>query len=155
MSDRRPYVTLFLLLVLPAVPACSGRGQAVGEVEGTVLWNKRPLKNVQVQFLPDVEKGTTGPRSTAMTDDEGRYALVFDDDQPGAVVGYHRVLLLEIGDDPDRDRKAAENRKDRKARPKQKPSGSVLIPDKYRRVATTPLKHEVQPGKQTIDFNLP
>jgi hypothetical protein len=144
----------FLTVALLAVPACGSMMDPVSEVQGTVLWHKKPLKNVQIQFYPDTDQGTSGPRSTAVTDDQGHYTLSFDDDQPGAVVGHHKVLMFEMDEDLDRDRRAA----DRHARPKgtsSRPAGLPSLPANYKRVATTPLKREVKPGTQTIDFNLP
>ncbi len=144
---------VFLALVLLAVPACGGKD--VAEVEGTVLFNKKPVKNVLIEFLPDVEHGTRGPRSTAITDDQGHYSLHFDDLQPGAVVGHHRVVMLELDDDPDRDRKGEGHRPDAKAGSTERPANRALLPASYKKATSTPLKRELQPGKQTIDFNLP
>jgi hypothetical protein len=146
---------VLLGLILSAAAACGGKGVSVSEVEGTVLWNKKPLKNVEVQFLPDSELGTTGPRSTAITDDQGHYNLSFDDDKPGAVVGHHRVLLLEMDEDADREGKGAGRRGDRNARSRQQPTNKPVLPERYKKAATTPLKREVRTGKQTIDFDLP
>jgi hypothetical protein len=155
MSNRSsPNRVILLTLFLLAAPACNGGGVALSEVEGTVLWKKKPLRNVQVQFLPDVETGTHGPRSTGITDDQGHYTLFLDDEQPGAVVGHHRVLLFEIGNDPIRDRKTAE-RRDPKARSGSGPVGLGPLLDRYHKAATTPLKREVRSGKQIIDFDLP
>jgi hypothetical protein len=141
----------FLLL---AAPACNGSDVALSEVEGTVLWKKQPLRNVQVQFLPDVEAGAHGPRSTGFTDDQGHYTLYLDDEQPGAVIGRHRVLVFEIGDDQNRDRRSAERNHSRtKSSPKAAGLGHLL--DAYGKAATTPLKREVRSGKQTIDLDLP
>jgi hypothetical protein len=145
---------VFLAFLLLAVPACGDRSITVGEVEGTLRWNKKPMKNVQVQFIPDVKEGSNAPRSTAVTDDQGHYTLYLDDGQPGAVVGNHSVLLFEIGNDPDRDRNAAEARHAKaKSRPTQASPGHLL--DRYNKAATTPLKREVYSGKQTINLDLP
>jgi hypothetical protein len=106
---------------------------------------------VEVQFLPDIEKQTAGPRSTAVTDDQGHYTLYFDDDQPGAVVGYHRVLIVETDDGAPRGRKGEGHR----ARAIPQTVAHTIVPDQYKKAATTPLKTEIREGTQVINFDLP
>ena len=142
----------FLLLVLPG---CSGEAVQTAEVEGTILWNKKPLKNVEVQFLPDVEMQTRGPRSTAITDEQGRYTLYFDDDQPGAVVGHHLIVLNEIDEDMPRSRKGEGRSPGARGASNRQPASHMRIPDKYKIARTTPLKQQVQAGPQVINFDLP
>ncbi|MBA4065015.1 MAG: hypothetical protein C0501_15140 [Isosphaera sp.] len=80
--------------LLALLTGCGGPGTA--EVEGTVRMGGRPLEGVRVEFLPDPEKGTSGPRSTGVTDADGRFRLVCENQQPGAVVGTHRVLVTDL-----------------------------------------------------------
>jgi hypothetical protein len=112
----------------------------VGEVEGTVRLKGAALTNVVVEFLPDPEKQTTGPRSTAVTDAQGRYRLRCDDQRNGAVVGWHRVVLI----DPEEERPA--QGQTRKSPPR--------VPSQYASAAGTPLRKEVKSGTQTIDLDL-
>jgi hypothetical protein len=139
---------LCLPLLALAIPACAGSHPEPADVEGTVLWHKKPLPNVEIQFVPDSLKGTSGPRSTAVTDEQGRYFLLFDDDQPGAVVGRHRVVLIENGP-VERGGKG----KERVAR--KKATNQPTIGSEYSKTATTPLGRDVVSGKQRIDFDLP
>jgi hypothetical protein len=135
---------------------CSGK-PPLSEVEGTVTWNSAPLPGITVQFIPDADKGTSGPRSTAVTDDEGHFTLVCEDSRPGAVIGHHRVILMDSGDpggavrQRDPRQRAAGSNGDSSGRPRN----LVNLPDRYKSPVTTPIRREVGPGKQTIELKLP
>lgn len=118
-------------------------------VEGVVTSSGKPLTGVEVSFLPDPERGNSGPRSVAYTDEHGRYKLWCERvDKEGAVVGPHRVCVI----DPAAVASLAEN-----PRP-----GAISLrivqlrvsPD-YGNATRTPLRVEVVPGQQRLDFNLP
>ncbi len=144
---------LFLALLALAIPACGGSSPGeVAEVEGTVLWHKKPLPNVQVQFHPDNSRGTVGLRSCAVTDEQGHFVLAFDDGRPGAVVGQHRVLLIET-DEAVRGGKGNEHAG--VAGSRQNRTTRQIVGPAYSKIATTPLRREVTPGKQTINLDLP
>src|SRR5262245_54429173 len=64
-------------------------------VEGAVTRAGRPLANIQVVFLADVEAGTQGPRASGITDQAGRYRLRTVNGDEGAVMGHHRVRLVD------------------------------------------------------------
>lgn len=91
---------LRIRVAILAVLLASGCGERVpmGEVEGVLTKNGKPLAGVQVQFLPDPESGTRGPRSVGFTDAEGRYRLRCDDGKPGAIAGTHVVCLLDAAE---------------------------------------------------------
>ena len=78
--------------LLVALAGCS-RGPQFAEVEGAVTRGGTPLKNVRVEFWPNSD----GPKSTAVTDDNGRYVLKSEDGTtPGAVVGSHKVVVKDL-----------------------------------------------------------
>src|SRR5262245_36844441 len=89
---RWRYVLLCPLLCLAA---CSA-GPPFAEVSGVVKLDGVPMPEALVEFLPDPERGTHGPRSSGRTDAEGRFRLVCDDEREGAVVGFHRVLVQDV-----------------------------------------------------------
>jgi hypothetical protein len=126
-----------------------GSGYRVGEVEGVVKAGGKPVPHLRVQFMPDPEKGTKGPISTGTTDEEGCFSLVCADKRPGAVVGWHRVVITDLGV---RTFKTVKD-DDGKAGPKGKPQ-AAHVPDKYTSVAQTPLNVEVKPEKQEMTFDL-
>src|SRR5262245_57479367 len=127
-----------VLVALLGVAGCS-RSPTFAEVEGTVKVNGRPLPNVVVQFLPDPQKDTRGPSSSAVTDGQGRYRLRCNAEQEGAIVGWHRVVI----EDPDEERPSQ----------RQTARKEPRVPARYTR-ASTDLQKEVKAGKQTIDLNL-
>jgi hypothetical protein len=134
---------------------CGNSGAPLGEVEGTVSLGGRPLANVVVEFIPDAEQGTTGPRSSAVTDAQGFFVLQCEDQRPGAVVGHHRVVVRATG------RSAAQvqrdPRRDREHEPASNPDApkdGPRLPREYRSAASTPLRKEVEPGKQRIELTL-
>jgi hypothetical protein len=135
-------------------------------VEGTVTKGGRPLANVQVTFWPDSEAGTQGPRSSAKTDEAGHYRLRSDNGDDGAAIGTHRVCLLDISVLPSRltrargrlrteeDKELSEKMKEF-LKEKEPASVSPRVPPRYTRPDKTPLRAEVRPGPQTLDFNVP
>ena len=80
---------LLCIMSLGAVSGCN-RGPQFGEVSGTVTLNGKPLSDLEVVFLPD-PKDTSGPTSTAYTNEKGHYQLVTNKGQRGAVVGTQRL----------------------------------------------------------------
>lgn len=60
----------------------------LGKVTGKVTLDGQPLKNARVQFTPD-----TSRPSGAVTDDQGQYELIFNENLKGAAVGKHKVRI--------------------------------------------------------------
>src|SRR5260370_20898566 len=85
-----------LLVILAAV--CVGCGKPsppkIVEVNGIIRMDGRPLKGVEVRFIP--KSDDFGPEYTAagVTDEAGRFQLHCKD-QPGALACANQVLLLE------------------------------------------------------------
>jgi len=74
---------------MSVLPGCGQSDVPLGKVKGTVSIEGSPASNVLVTFSP--EEG--GRPSTATTDSEGRYELVYSTTSMGATVGRHRVTL--------------------------------------------------------------
>src|SRR5437763_10484127 len=74
---------------------CSDQPQLV-PVSGKLTLNGKPLGNVKVDFHPDPDKGTRGPGSTGTTDANGNFTLTFAPDKPGAIAGFHRIILTDL-----------------------------------------------------------
>jgi hypothetical protein len=93
-----PVLGAAALLVVPA--GCS-RSKYVS-VSGVVTVNGKPYKNAVVSFQPmgTAKNPEPGQGSSALTDENGRYTLVTNDGQPGALVGKHRVRIQTKRDDP-------------------------------------------------------
>lgn len=144
---RRAAFGLALALV---VAGCGGRQWAA--VEGVVTLDGRPLADVEVQFIPDVTQGATGPPASAYTDKDGRYRIAATD-KGGVVVGKHRVRVNDAtvmvpGGGADAESGAAG------------PVGAPKpprnrVPAPYSDAARSPLGAvEVRPGTQTHDLDL-
>src|SRR4051794_33074290 len=74
------------------------KGVPVAEVSGIVKMDGKPVPNVKIMFMPDPQKGTAGPFSAGLSDDEGHFKLTCEDERSGAVVGWHKVVLLNSGE---------------------------------------------------------
>jgi hypothetical protein len=90
------HVTRAIIVLSLAALLTGCGGPSLVEVEGMVTLNGKPLDNVRVEFLPDPEKQTTGPRSTGVTDAQGRFKLICENQKSGAVIGTHRVLITDL-----------------------------------------------------------
>jgi hypothetical protein len=84
-----------LALSLVSVAGCGDSGRKIVPVSGTVTFNGQPAKNVIVSFQPLSEKVDDNPGrgSSAYTDDNGHYVLIYDGEKPGALTGKHRVRI--------------------------------------------------------------
>jgi hypothetical protein len=97
---RSPYIVIGLVLV---APGCS-KPYRLAPVSGKVTLNGKPLANAWVHFAPVASAGKSDPGPTAhgQTNAEGTYTLHVRPEQPGAVVGKHRVVIsLVVGGSTD------------------------------------------------------
>jgi hypothetical protein len=142
-SGRRALAGFTVLGVL-ALYGC-GRGPALTEVKGTVLFNGKPFGNAMVEFLPDPAEGTVGPRSIGTTDKDGHCELTSDDQRKGAVIGKHRVLVrdLKVYEGLPKGREGA-----------NMPLKPGRIAAKYADSANTPLRIEVKADGQPITLTV-
>jgi hypothetical protein len=120
---------------------CGSAGKMV-PVTGVVTLDGKPLANAHVVFQPEAAQGSSNPGigSFGVTGPDGRYTLrAFDTEQPGAVVGKHRVdINLKVESD---DRPSA-------GRPPPK-----MLPAKYNRQSE--LQFKVEPsGTSAANFDL-
>jgi hypothetical protein len=122
---RLAYVVVLSGLMLGAT-GCGSNGDRpeLGMVSGTVMLDGKPLPDVIVVFKP--EKGRA---STATTDDEGHYQLVYRHGVNGAKIGPHVVSFEYPLDEP-----------------------GPALPDKY--TSKSELKEEVSAGANEINFDL-
>ena len=62
-------------------------------VTGRVVVNGQALAAGTIHFFPDESRGTSGPMSTGVLQNDGSYALRGPGQHVGAMVGNHRVYL--------------------------------------------------------------
>ena len=125
----------------------------MAEVQGLVTLNGKALPQVRVQFMPD--KRTVGPTSVGATDENGRFTLLCADERPGAVIGWHRVVITDMRVLlPRTPRQGRRDDFDKEARPKQPVEQPSRVPEKYTTIRQTPLMVEVKAGKQEFEVDL-
>jgi hypothetical protein len=122
-----------------------GRSVTLGEVEGTVRLDGQPVGQVFVVFIPEDPQE---PQSTGVTDAEGRFKLRCNNAHSGAVVGPHRVTLVDAAVAPG-GRKRDDEPEEGSARPTSR------VPEVYSRVDRTPLRQTVSAGKQSVSIDIP
>ena len=146
MARRLVRVIALLSAAYLIGPAVSGCGQSipVAEVDGLLLIHGKPGNKMRIEFIPDIDKGTKGPASTAETDSQGRFVLELKErdstaPRPGALIGWHRVVLSDL--------QLAES-----ATGKGVP---IRVEKEYTLPGSTPIVQEVKEGRQMIEIKIP
>jgi hypothetical protein len=124
-----------------------GGGPTVTEVEGTITGpDGKPMPDVLVQFNPDANTKSKVLASSAVSDTNGRYALTCDNGKPGAVLGPHKIVLIDnaLGNEEEPDAKKGQSPVKRKNR----------VPQVYLSPVSTPLQTVVEPGKKVYDLKI-
>lgn len=135
------HVQRLSFLLVPAIAlGCGGGGPGdypdMGSVTGTVTMDDKPLASAIITFSP----GDGTRQSTALTDEDGCYELIYSMDVNGAKAGEHTVRISTYkppGPDMNGDFAAAT---------------PDSVPMKYN--SKSELKKTVEAGSQTIDFEL-
>ena len=144
----RSTCTLIILnLSILLLNGCGGSSDQpeLGEVTGTITFNKQPLVGVAVVFQPE-----NGRPARGMTNAEGKYELTYIRQTKGSKVGPNRVEIApsEEGEEEE----AALGGEEADSSAKISKSGKPTIPARYN--VRSELKVEVKPGKNTFDFDL-
>ena len=128
---------------LAAVTLLAGCGEDLPElvnVTGTVTMDGKPLANATVIFEPENDRASQG-----VTDEQGRYELLYKVGAPGAVVGKHtvRISKYEGGGEGEEEEEDAATMDEE----------SSLVPAAYNEQSE--LTADVKPDKEDgYDFNL-
>jgi hypothetical protein len=123
------------VLVSMLVVGCSGGRSDLADVNGLVTLDGQPLPMATVVFQPD----SAGPASYGLTDDQGRYKVMYDVGRTGAVIGMHTVKISTYQEkDPDADPPIA--------------AAPEILPARYNK--TSELRAQVTDGVNEIDFPL-
>ena len=91
MVDQKLLALGFIMISLAG---CGGAGKdmpKLGTVTGTVTLDGQPLKGAKVQFVPNDSRP-----SGAITDDQGKYQLIFNENTNGAAVGKHTFVFRSV-----------------------------------------------------------
>jgi hypothetical protein len=83
--------------VCALLSGCNSKSYDLAPVSGVVTLEGKPIPGTLVNFQPSAKDGLTpGPGSTGRCDESGRYVLKTIRDEPGAVVGTHRVRIYSF-----------------------------------------------------------
>jgi hypothetical protein len=140
------------LLLAALACGCGPPRVTFAPVEGTVTRDGKPAPKVKVIFFADGD--TVGPQVSGLTDDKGHFHLRKDDQQDGAPIGHHRVCLVELSG-PSPPPRSPLRAKGLPSPDTRRPADAPRFPREYASPGETPLRAEVRPGPQTIDFQLP
>lgn len=94
---KTPAFVLFsAVMMIGAIGCGSGVSDTplMGEVTGVVTFDGNPVVGATVEFTPDNTRDTKGPKSSGVTNAEGKYSLVGPGGTKGAVVGVHKVTIM-------------------------------------------------------------
>ena len=139
-------------IAFATISGCSKQPSLVA-VSGKVTLNGKPLGNVRVDFQPDPDKGTTGQGSSGTTDAEGNFQLSYQGEKPGAIVGHHRVIVVDLEPYGNVFVGRGDYRTDAPGGPKETPK-KARFPDTYSNLASTPFKQEVSAGMGALTFDV-
>lgn len=115
----------------------------LGHVTGAITLDGQPVEGASVSFFPE-----EGRSSTASTDAQGRYDLVFVSNVRGAAVGDHVVSISKIVPDPKYVPYALE-----KSAYDPGPAMINLVPSRYSGTRSE-LRAVVKEGRNVVDFQL-
>lgn len=119
---------LFCFLLLAGCNSGPNDTPELGEVTGTVKLDGAPLAGATVEFRPT----PAGRPSTGVTDESGKYSLVYAYGKNGAKIGQHTVLITTTNI--------------------TKPELKEKLPEIYH--SKTTLTANVQAGKNEINYDL-
>jgi hypothetical protein len=149
--------------LLLAFPACGRSRPAVAPVSGRITLDGKPVTTGVVCFHP-----ATGRPATGRIDTDGRYRVGTFTPTDGALPGSHRVVIESRTVSTGPPRPARQTAPPPAGTPQdiaqEWEAGTLstvatgiewLVPEKYAAESTTPLRADVAPGSNVIDFDLP
>jgi hypothetical protein len=135
--------------------ALMGCNQArFASMAGQVTLDGKPLKDAEVQFIPDPKQDVQGPPISAYTDEDGRFTIVATE-ATGVLIGRNRVCINDAtvmmpGTGVDAESGASIEPATAKSTVRRS-----RIPLIYTDVNRTPFRAiDIKPGVQTRDFAL-
>lgn len=162
MRSRTAIAPLVAVLLL-TLPACGPSRPAVAPVSGRISCDGKQVTTGVVWFYPAVGRPATG-----QIEADGRYTLGTFTRDDGALLGSHRVVIEsrtiteakrrpppKVTPLPDGMQEAMRQEWEAGGLAAGAEGITWLVPEKYAAQATTPLRAEVQPGQNVIDFDIP
>jgi hypothetical protein len=132
--------SLLAVAVVATLQGCGGTTTQYNDaVEGTVTLDNQPLGGALIQFIPDGVAGAV--TSQAVSDDQGHFKLVREDQRSGAAVTKHKVVVTRgRAADPRHRGETTQPALSKDTRP---------VPSIYAVGAKTPLEQAVTADKHT------
>ncbi len=140
-----------ILLAFGLTAGCGESLPTTAAVHGKVTVGGQPVTSGQITFLP-----AEGRPATATINPDGTYRLTTFRTNDGAVLGKHKVTIQATRITGVEQPKSFEE--EMRNVGKASPGNAAiqwLVPEKYSRLETSPLKAEVKPGPNVCDFELP
>ena len=154
--SQKAFVPRLVLVALVALPlGCGGDPSKpkLGRVSGTVTYKGEPVTKGVVSFVPAGGPGVeTGQPAAGEIGSDGSYELTTFDEGDGAVLGEHVVLVQAVEMDPSIEGGSMPI-PDAQGRLNIKPP-KHLVPEKYSKAETSPLRFTVAEGSNTYDIKL-
>jgi hypothetical protein len=135
-------IGLAVAVLLAFGGGCSRGGPEIVPIEGVATHNGAPVPNIRIYFAP-----AGGRPSWAITDEQGRFVLDYDPDHKGALVGTHKVWIIDESANVDPTLAMSGG-----ARPKRSPASAELAA-KYSR-DHSPLTVEVKRADRNFELKL-
>jgi len=136
MSRRGCVLRAAIMLLACHAAGCGG--ERLVRVTGTATRHGKPVPNLVIHFAPE-----QGLRSFALTDQDGKFKMLYTDGREGVLVGTHKVWVelntAGAKDDPEQQRRLAAQRSD--------PEIAQIL-KKYGSAESTPLVLEIKEGRE-------
>jgi hypothetical protein len=125
----------------------------LGRVSGKVTYHGQPVTKGMVSFVPSSGPGAeTGQSATGEIGPDGSYTLTTFENNDGAVLGEHKILVKSREEDPAL-KGGGMPIPDAQGKFKIKPP-KHLVPKKYESADQTPLRLTVKEGSNSFDIEL-
>lgn len=142
-SGNKIHLWAILFAACITVTGCMGSdGPDIGQVEGTITFEGKPLAGASVLFQP-----VSGRPAMGRTNEQGHYELMYIRDTKGCKTGLNTVVIETLVEG---DNEQALEGGDADSKPKQ--IDKEMLPAKYN--SKSELEVEVKPGKNVFDFDL-
>ncbi len=177
---RRLCLSAVFVCLISTMAGCgSSNGLSLGKVSGKVTYKGEPIRQGTVTFQPDDSKGTQGPPALGIIGNDGDFLMTTEQSGDGAIVGFHKVGVLALGQTPvsspgdaaagEKDevkaflaRKSAQASRSTKPEPRKSdsptyrdPSGKVypiLVPEKLTKPAESGIQVKIDPGANRVNI---
>jgi hypothetical protein len=130
---------IFLLTLLCVVGCGSKSDVEMGQVEGIVTLDGKPVTSGKVLFQPQAGRGGSGAIQS-----DGTFVIGTYGEADGAVIGEHKVAVVAFP--PGRVTGQAPSGQSKPIKP--------LVPERYLAAGTSELTFEVKPGDNHAEFKL-